>query len=89
MEIETMKVGALIEVDEPVGCFTDEHEIFLINNQGVVVEQIAQWFLVISLPLTTLVFVWAGVQAARTHGCREFDSVVLYLCAIYNLFFMW
>ena len=41
------------------------------------------------LPITTLVFVWAGMQAARTHGCAEFDSMVLYLCAIYNLFFMY
>lgn len=28
-----------------------------------------------------------GCQAQRTHGC-SFDSFVLYLCAIYNLFFL-
>lgn len=72
-----------------MGCYIDDRAIYLIDNEGVLVEQLSQWFIVIMLPITTLVFVWAGVGAARTHGCLEFDSVVLYLCAIYNLLFMW
>jgi len=47
-----------------------------------------QWFIVVVLPVTTIIFVCAGWQAYRTHGACSFDSMVLYLCAGYNLFFM-
>ena len=46
-----------------------------------------QWITVVLLPVTTFVFIFAGVQAHRTHGCT-FDSIVLYLCAFFNLFYM-
>ena len=75
--------------EESLGCYIEDRAIYLVDNNGVLVEQLSQWFIVIMLPITTLVFVWAGVGAARTHGCLEFDSVVLYLCAIQNLLFMW
>lgn len=50
-------------------------------------QQFSQWFIVILLPITTLIFICGGIQAHRTHGC-SFDSIVLYLCAVYNLFFL-
>ena len=50
--------------------------------------QIAQWSLIIALPITTIVFLCAGIQAHRTHGGLSFDSMVLYLCAIYNVIFL-
>lgn len=34
-----------------------------------------------------MIFVCAGLQAQRTHGF-SFDSIVLYLCAFYNLFYL-
>ena len=52
------------DIDEdPVGCYIDEQEIFLIQNNEVVVQQISQWLLVVVLPVTTIVFVYAGWQA--------------------------
>ena len=50
-------------------------------------EQISQWLVIIILPLTTVVFIAGGIQACRTHGF-SFDSNVLFLCAIYNLIFL-
>ena len=70
------------------GCTIDQREIYLVNNQDVVIHQISQWLMVCILPFTTLIFIFAGVQAHRTHGC-SFDSIVLYLCAFYNLFYMY
>ena len=49
------------EFDSQHGCFNDPHEIFLTDNQGVVMQQISQWIIVIILPLTTLIFVFAGI----------------------------
>ena len=74
---------------DELGCYIDEHEIYLIQNHDVVVQQISQWLIVMILPITTLIFVYAGWQAQRTHGFCAFDSMVLYLCAIYNLFQMY
>ena len=75
-------------MDESQGCRHDvSQEIFLVSNNGVVMQQIAQWMLVIVLPVTTIVFIGGGIQACRTHGCA-FDSIVLYLCAIYNMIYM-
>ena len=34
-----------------------------------------------------MIFIYAGVKAQRTHGCA-FDSIVLYLCAWYNLMYI-
>ena len=50
-------------------------------------EQIAQWLVVICLPITTILFIFAGVRAQETYGCH-FDSLVLYLSALYNMVFM-
>jgi hypothetical protein len=50
-------------------------------------EQFIQWVMVVMLPLATLVFAFAGVQAFRTHGC-SFDSIVLFLCGAFNLVYL-
>ena len=73
--------------DETQGCYNVEQEIFLIENNGVIMQQISQWLIVVILPITTVIFITSGVQAWRTHGC-SFDSIVLFLCAIYNLIYM-
>lgn len=39
------------------------------------------------LPITSIVFILAGLRAFRTHGC-SFDSIVLFLCAAYNLLYL-
>jgi hypothetical protein len=50
-------------------------------------QQVSQWLILLTLPITTIVFAGAGIEAQRTHGC-SFDSLVLYLCAFYNMFFL-
>ena len=70
------------------GCYNISMDSFLIENNGVVMEQIAQWLVIIILPITTIIFVAGGIQACRTHGF-SFDSNVLFLCAIYNMIFLW
>ena len=50
-------------------------------------EQISQWLVVIILPITTIFFIFAGVRAQQTYGC-SFDSLVLYLSALYNMVYM-
>ena len=83
---ESLQQHGDVQEEHHVGCFIDDHEIYLIQNHDVVVQQIQQWLIVIILPITTIIFVYAGWQAQRTHGFGAFDSMVLYLCAIYNLF---
>lgn len=56
-------------------------------NRGVFVQQVAQWLLVTILPITTCVFLVSGTKAFRIHGC-SFDSIVLFLCAAYNLLYI-
>lgn len=73
-------------VDEG-GCFNVESEIFLFDNKGVVMQQISQWLIVVILPITTFFFLYAGIKAHRTHGF-SFDSIILYLAAVYNLIYM-
>jgi hypothetical protein len=75
------------ELDGSQGCFIDSHVVYFIDNNGVLAEQIAQWLIVVILPVTTLIFIFAGVQANRTHGC-SFDSLVLFASGFYNLLFM-
>lgn len=75
-------------LDEGIGCYLSSHEIYLIDNRGVLAEQIFQWMLVFLLPVATLVFAIAGVRAFRTHGC-SFDSIVLFLCGVYNVIYIY
>jgi len=44
-----------------MGCYLSSHAIYLIDNKGVLMEQIFQWLTVFVLPAATLVFVIAGV----------------------------
>ena len=74
------------EVNE--GCYIQSHQIFLIDNRGVVFEQMSQWLLVILLPLATFAFAWAGVQNYRTHG-SSFDSKILFISGVFNLIYFW
>lgn len=37
--------------------------------------------------MTTFAFLYAGYQAQRTHGC-SFDSIILYIAAIYNMIYI-
>ena len=79
---------SFMEQEDKIGCFAQSHETFLVNANGVIVQQISQWFILIVLVITTIVFIFAGLQAHRTHGPCAFDTIVLYLCAIYNIIFI-
>ena len=76
------------DIGEERGCYTLAHQIFLIDNRGVVFEQISQWLLVILLPLATFLFAWAGRENYRTHG-SSFDSKILFISGVFNMIYFW
>ena len=70
------------------GCYTSRAPgISLLDSHGILLKQITQWCMVIIVPILTILFSYAGVQAWRTHREFSFDSNVLFLCAIYNAVF--
>ena len=80
-------LAAQFDLESDQGCYLAEHELYLLNNRGVLLHQISQWLMVLVLPITSFIFTFAGIRAFKTHG-PSFDSIVLFLCASYNVLYL-
>lgn len=77
------------EVDDTLQeCFVSRKEIFLINNRGIISEQIIQWLALILMPIFTVLLIYAGILAKRTHRKLSFDGMCLFTVAVFNTVYL-